>query len=146
MKIEEFYETVSEMENFYGKEMTTEQKKIWYENLKNIGSTRFRYIISNLYKTSKFLPKLADIFETNIALGKVENKKEENTTGEKCKKCNNTGYIIYKQVKNDYTYEFVAICSCGIKRQYKGWEIADERRKSKYFIPLASELGLEGVI
>ena len=51
MKMEEFFEVVQEMENFYGKEMTTEQKKIWYENLKNIGATRFRYIIANLYKT-----------------------------------------------------------------------------------------------
>lgn len=143
MKIEEFFEVVQEMENFYGKEMTTEQKKIWYENLKTIGATRFRYIVANLYKTSKFLPKLADIFETNISLGRTEETKEKQELGEKCKKCNNTGYIIYKQVKNDYAYEFAAICSCGRKRQYKGWEVNDERRKSKYFIPLAVEMGIE---
>lgn len=143
MKIEEFFEVVQEMENFYGKEMTTEQKKIWYENLKNIGATRFRYIIANLYKTSKFLPKLADIFEMNISIGRTEEKKEEQKNGEKCNKCNNTGYIFYKQIINGYQYEFVAICSCGRKRQYKGWEVNDERKKSKYFIPLAVEMGLE---
>lgn len=143
MKIEEFFEVVQEMENFYGKEMTTEQKKIWYENLKNIGATRFRYIIANLYKTSKFLPKLADVFEINISIGRTEEKKEERKNGEKCKKCNNTGYIFYKQIINEYTYEFVAVCSCGRKRQYKGWEVNDERKKSKYFIPLAVEVGLE---
>ena len=80
MKIEEFFEVVQEMEHFYGKEMTTEQKKIWYENLKTIGVTRFRYIVANLYKTSKFLPKLADIFETNISLGRTEETKEKQAT------------------------------------------------------------------
>lgn len=143
MKIEEFFEVVQEMENFYGKEMTTEQKKIWYENLKNIGATRFRYIIANLYKTSKFLPKLADIFEMNISIGRTEEEKKEQKNLEKCNKCNNTGYIFYKQIINGYQYEFVALCSCGRKRQYKGWEVNDERKKSKYFIPLAVEMGLE---
>ena len=36
MKIDEFMETVKQIENFYGKEMTDEQKKIWFDNLKNM--------------------------------------------------------------------------------------------------------------
>ena len=79
----------------------------------------------------------------NISIGRTEEKKKEQKNGEKCKKCNNTGYIFYKQIINGYQYEFVAICSCGRKRQYKGWEVNDERKKSKYFIPLAVEMGLE---
>lgn len=144
MKIDEFMDSVKQLENFYGKEMTDEQKRIWFENVKIMNIERFRYIIANLYKTSKFMPKLADVFELNMTIGSIEKKVEANQ--EHCEKCNNTGYVIYKQIlKNrnkDIVYDYGAICSCNRKKQYKGWEISDERYRSKYYTPLATELGL----
>ncbi len=144
MKIDEFMETIKQIENFYGKEMIDEQKKIWYENLKNMSIERFRYLVANLYKTSKFMPKLADIFEINMTIKSIEKKVEVNQ--QHCDKCKDTGYIIYKQIiKNgdkDVIYDYGAICTCNRKKQYKGWEISDERYKSKYYTPLATELGL----
>lgn len=143
MKIDEFMNTVKQMENFYGKEMSDEQKKIWFQNLKSMNINRFKYVVANLYKTSKFIPKLADIFELNSTLGSIEKNVEIKAD---CKKCNNTGYIIYKQVIKDgdksITYDYGAICDCGRKKQYKGWEISDEKHRSKYYTPLLVELGL----
>ena len=65
MKLEEFDDEVSKLERFYQKEITDEQRKIWYSELRNLDISRFRYIISQVYRTSKFLPKLADILEIN---------------------------------------------------------------------------------
>ena len=144
MKIDEFMDTIKQMENFYGKEMTDEQKRIWFESLKVMNIERFRYIVINLYKTSKFIPKLSDIFELNMAIGSIEKKVEINKKN--CNICNNTGYLIYKQiVKNgnkDIVYDYGAICNCNRKNQYKGWEISDKRYRSSYYTPLATELGL----
>ena len=49
MKIDEFMETIKQIENFYGKEMIDEQKKIWYENLKNMKEGRNDLCILALY-------------------------------------------------------------------------------------------------
>ena len=68
MKIEEFTEVVKELENFYEKEITDEQRQIWFRELRNLEIKRFKYIISQIYRTSKFLPKLADILEINSNL------------------------------------------------------------------------------
>ena len=146
MTIDEFTETLEKLENFYNpkEKMTDEQKRIWFENLKTMSIERFKYITANLYKTSKFMPKLADVFELNTTIGNIE--KKPNNNKEFCKKCNNTGYIIYKQVlqngNRNIVYDYGAICDCNRKKQYKGWEITDERYKSNYYTPLATELGL----
>lgn len=144
MKIDEFMDTIKQMENFYGKEMTDEQKRIWFENLKVMNIERFRYIAVNLYKTSKFMPKLSDIFDLNISIGSINKKVESNKTD--CKKCGNTGYIVYKKIiKNancNIEYNYGAICNCNRKKQYKGWELSDVRYRSKYYTPLAIELSI----
>ena len=46
MKLEEFDDEVSKLERFYQKEITDEQRKIWYSELRNLDISRFRYIIS----------------------------------------------------------------------------------------------------
>lgn len=122
MKIDEFMETVKQMENFYQKKMTDEQKRIWFESLKAMKIERFKYIVAHLYKYSKFMPKLADVFELNTSVGSIEDKsKTENKPD--CDRCGNTGYVVYKQViteDKNYIYDFGAICTCGRKKQYKG--------------------------
>lgn len=146
MKIEEFDEEVSKIERFYQKEkaITDEQRQIWYRELRNLDIERFRYIVAQIYRTSKFLPKLADILEINANLGYSQAKQEQNIN--KCKRCNGTGYIIYKKTTkngaNDMLYEFGAICSCRVKSKYEGWKVTDERYRSNFYTPFAEEVGL----
>ena len=144
MTLEEFTEVKQEIENFYDKKIPDEQKKIWFNELKGMDIKRFKYVVSQVYRTCKFLPKLADIIEINTNLGYSQIKKEEKRI--KCDKCKNTGYITYwKNIKNgdkEIPCEFIAICSCGQHKQYKGWECPDERYRTKYYTPYAKELGL----
>ena len=144
MKIEEFTGVTKEIENFYQKEITEDQKKIWFDNLKGMDIKRFKYIISQIYKTCKFLPKLADIVEMNNNIG-YEKKNEINPT-KNCSKCNNTGYITYKKIITNgdkkIENEYMAVCSCKRQKQYKGWEISEDRYKTNYYTPMAAELGL----
>lgn len=143
MKIEEFDETVEEIENFYQKEISEEQKKIWYQELRQIDIKRFKYIISQVYRTCKFIPKLADIIEINTSLGYSQVKKEATS---KCNKCKGTGYILYKKLipngDKKIECEYMAVCGCGKQSQYKGWEFPEERYRTNYYTPYAKELGL----
>ena len=144
MTIDEFITTTTEIENFYQKEISEEQKKIWFQELRKMDIKRFKYVISQAYRTCKFIPKLADIIEINTSLGYSQVKREEST--QKCNKCKGTGYITYwKKIKNggkEILYEYMAICSCGRQKQYKGWECPEERDRTNYYTPLAEELGL----
>ena len=101
MTIDEFTNTTKQLENFYGKEMIDEQKQIWFKELRNLDIARFRYIIAQVYRTSKFMPKLADILEINSNLGYSQVKKE--SQNKKCDKCKGTGYILYDKVFDNGT-------------------------------------------
>lgn len=144
MKIDEFTEVTKEIENFYQKEISDEQKKIWFNELKSMDLKRFKYVISQVYRTCKFLPKLADVIEINANLGYSQVKKKEIT--KKCDKCKGTGYIVYqKKINNGDTEmicDYIAVCSCDKQKQYKGWEISEERYRTNYYTPYAKELGL----
>ena len=144
MTIDEFTKVTTEIENFYQKEISDEQKKIWFSELKGMDIKRFKYVLSQVYRTCKFLHKLADIIEINTNLGYSQVRKEDNT--KKCSKCKNTGYITYwKKIKNgdkEIKCQFTAVCSCGKQKQYKGWECSEERYRTNFYTPLAVELGL----
>lgn len=145
MTIEEFANTTKQLEAFYGKEITDEQKKIWFRELKNMNITRFNYILAQVYRTSKFLPKLADILEINANLGYSPVKQEKSKN--KCKKCNGIGYVTYTKVIDNGTggkliNQYGAICSCRKKSRYEGWKITDEGHRSNYFIPYIEEIGV----
>lgn len=144
MTIDEFIIATTEIENFYQKEISDEQKKIWFQELKTMDIKRFRYVIAQVYRTLKFLPKLADIIEINTSLGYSQVKKEE--ISQKCNKCKGTGYITYwKKIKNgekEIPCEYMAVCSCGKQKQYKGWEYPEERYRTNFYTPLAVEIGM----
>lgn len=144
MTIDEFTKATTEIENFYQKEISDEQKKIWFQELRGMDIKRFKYVISQTYRTCKFIPKLADIIEINTNLGYSQVKKE--ATVSKCNKCKGTGYILYKKLipngDKKIECEYMAVCSCGKQKQYKGWEVSEDRYKSNYYTPLAVELGL----
>lgn len=144
MTIEEFSTATKEIENFYQKEILDDQKKIWFSELKGMDIKRFKYVISQVYRTCKFLPKLADIVDINTSLGYSQVRKEE--TVKNCSKCKNTGYITYwKKIKNgdkEIPCEYMAVCNCKKQKQYKGWEVSEERNRTNFYTPLAVELGL----
>lgn len=144
MTIDDFTKVTTEIESFYQKEISDEQKKIWFQELKQMDIKRFKYIISQVYRTCKFIPKLADLVEINVNLGYSPIKKEETTR--KCNKCKGTGYMVYKKIIDNggikMENEYMAVCECGIQQKYEGWKLADEKHRSNYYTPLAVELGL----
>lgn len=144
MKINEFLDEVAQIERFYQKEITDEQKQIWFKELRNLDIARFKYIVAQVYRTSKFMPKLADILEINSNLGYSQAKKE--VDHKKCKKCKGTGYLIYKKLINNGTEklenEYGAICICRQKQKYEGWKITDERYRTNFYTPYAEEVGI----
>jgi hypothetical protein len=143
MTLDEFNKEIEKVERFYEKDIPEEQKKYWYKEVKLMNVKRFQAIIGQIFRTSKFLPKLADIVEINTNMGYSTTETSKKT---KCTKCKGTGYIIYNKIKNEgenaREYQYMAVCDCGLKKRYEGWKISDERHRNNYYIPLASEMGL----
>lgn len=140
----EFVEATSRLEQYYGKEYTTQQLQIMFEELNTLAIERYRRLISAVIRKSKYLPKVADIMEANIEEPYTNENNEKQVI--ECKKCNSTGYVLYtKVIKNggkDLKYTYVAICSCGNAKQYDGTKIMDKEHRGKYYTPLAVELGI----
>jgi hypothetical protein len=145
MQINEFIEATSKLETYYGKEYSTEQRSIMYDELKDFDLNRYRQLISAVLKKCKFLPKLADIIEANIEQPYIVNEPKEEKI--QCEKCNSTGYICYiKEIDNGigkkYRNVYGALCSCGNAKQYRGWEITDKKHRTNFYTPYAKEIGI----
>lgn len=142
MEISEFVEATSRIESYFGKEYNKEQIKIMYDELKDFSIERYRKLISAVLRKSKYMPKIADFIEANKE--EPYSQKQEEIEKVDCKKCNSTGYVVYKKPIKElgYTYEYGAICECGNSKQYKGWEVADTKHRSNYYTPMIKELGL----
>lgn len=130
MKIEEFDEETRKLEKFYDKEIPEEQRKVWYEELKKIDIIRYKYIIGQIYRKNKYLPKLAEILEVNNTIGYTEQLKQKEEKI-KCDYCNGTGFIFYKKKVGDIIYDYVCRCNC-----VNGYKINKE-------IPTKQQLGIE---
>lgn len=61
MILSEFVEATSRLETYYEKEYTDEQRKIMFEEVKNMPIKKYQESINRCIRTCKFLPKLADI-------------------------------------------------------------------------------------
>lgn len=132
MKIEEFDEETRKLEKFYDKDIPDEQRKIWYEEFKGINITRYKYLISQVYRKYKFMPKLADMIEINKSIGYVQEKEQEQKKQiTKCNKCKGTGFIFYKKQEGNLWYDYVCRCNC-----VNGYQINKE-------IPTEQQLGIE---
>ena len=143
MKIDEFISEIKQLENFYGKELTDEQKQIWYKELRYLELIRFKHITAQIYKTLKFMPKLADIVEINSKLGYSQLKKDQNKI--KCSRCKGTGYLLYTKLIDNgaggkFRNVYGAICSCRQKPKYEGWKITDEEHRSNFYTPYIEEI------
>jgi len=138
----EFIEETTRLEKYYGKELDEFQRKVWYEELKNIPLARYRMIVREIYKTSKFMPKLADILEIHKTLPYA--KKAEESEAVECKKCNSDGVVVFTKLVEGIPYQFAARCTCknGDKYRYDGRELHEN--KSRYYIPSIDEVGIGG--
>lgn len=127
----EFIEATNRLEHYYEKQYSTEQLKIMFEELKDIDANRYKLIVTRLIRTSKFLPKIADIVEMNNELPRT--KKEKTKEAVNCERCGGTGYLLYKKKVQDSIYEYACLCPCGNGEPYRGKE---------YYIPHAEEIGM----
>ena len=118
MKIDEFMEETKKLERFYSKELTEEQKKIWFENLKKLTLQRYQYIIGVIYRKNKYFPTLADILQINDETGMK--KQEQKYKQEKCDICSGRGVIRYIKKINGIDYEYVCRCNCGNSLKFMG--------------------------
>ena len=113
MEIDVFIQEMKSLEIFYEKELSVEQSKDWYAELKEYSIEKIRQAIRETKKTCKFMPKLCEFLET-IQNIKVEQKEKEKV---ECKKCNGTGTLIYiKKVLNGtklMEYPYGCQCDCG---------------------------------
>ena len=113
MKIEEFDEETRKLEKFYDKEIPEEQRKIWYEEFKGISIIRYKYLISQVYRKCKFMPKLADMIEINKSIGYMQPREQEQKKQlAECDKCKGTGFVFYKKQKGTLWYDYVCRCNC----------------------------------
>lgn len=140
MKDKEFNEYIKQLQNFYGQELSEIEINVWFENLKFMPVERFNYILSELYKTNKYMPRLAEILQIHKSIP-YEEKTEKNT--QNCEKCNNTGYIIYTKIVDNKPYRYAAVCECGRQKRYDGQKVENLKNKSDYYIPTVQEIGLK---
>ena len=63
MQFKKFNEYIRQLQNFYGQNLSETELDIWYENLKGMSLERFNYVIAEIYRINKFMPKLSEILE-----------------------------------------------------------------------------------
>lgn len=141
MNREDFLKYIEELQNFYGQKLSQTELEVWYDNLKTMTMQRFNLILSEIYKTSKFMPKLADILQVHNQIPYTATQPEKKMTGH-CEKCNDTGYVTYYKDIDGMKYQYAAVCDCGRQSRYDGTKCIDQRNKSDYYIPIAQEISL----
>ena len=124
MKIDEFMEETKKLERFYSKELTEEQKKIWFENLKKLTLQRYQYIIGVIYRKNKYFPTLADILQINDETGMK--KQEQKYKQEKCDICSGRGVIRYIKKINGIDYDYYCKCHCLNANKYNCFPTMEE--------------------
>lgn len=140
MEVKDFIQETRDLEQYYEKQLDEFQRKIWFDELKEISLPRYRQIIREILRTSKFMPKLSDVLETSRNMAyKAENTIQESV---ECSKCNSEGIITYTKVVEGIPYIFAARCTCknGDRYRYNGQEMHEH--KSKYYVPSIEEVGI----
>jgi len=141
MSEEEFYKYVTEMQNFYGQKLSDIELRVWYDSLKFMTIQRFNFILSEIYKTNKYMPRLAEILQVHNQIPYVSTQKKE-IENNKCEKCDNTGYVRYYKNIDDQQYLYMAVCDCGRQEKFDGRKCLDPKNKSEYYIPTMQEINL----
>ena len=145
MEVTEFIQETGRIESFFEKELTKFQRDEWYQELKSMPINRYRQIVKQTFRECKFMPKLADIVSINNELPYSGNNSNERERVE-CKACKGEGVIKYFKDIEGKPYEYFARCTCqnGLDFTYDGTTISDIKHRSKFYVPLITQLGLEG--
>lgn len=147
MTEKEFIEETSNIEKFYGKELNQFENSRWFQELKNIDTTRYRQIIRQVFRKCKFMPKLADIIsiQDELPYGQAKTNLFEKV---ECSKCKGFGILFYTKIVDNgdrkLRYEYVARCDCqnGLNYSYDGTKIADKEHRTKFYVPTAQQIGI----
>ena len=139
MTEKEFTQYVGELQNFYGQQLSEKETEMWYKNVAFMSIERFNYILEEIYKTNKYMPKLSEILEIHNSIPYEE--KEIKVKGN-CDKCNNKGYLLYTKTINGMNYTYACVCDCGRQKRYDGTKVQDIKNKSKFYIPTLQEIGI----
>lgn len=127
-------------------EKDDDQKRImvntWFECLKDIECDLVMKAIKELMQTKLFMPTISEIRDIAGEYKRAAIQNQPKLPPVECKKCNGTGFIMYKKKINNMEYPFVASCDCtsGNNYKYDGTKVADERNRSNYYIPSISEV------
>jgi hypothetical protein len=134
MTIEEFVEASNRLESYYGKEYTTDQRQIMYEELKNLSVVRYKKLISQCIRSCKYLPKVVDIYTANTELAGIETKDDDRKIFP-CDKCNGTGYVYFTKIiqEGDKVIPYVYSARC----------ICENSKYANSKVPSYKELGIE---
>ena len=143
MDKKEFLQYIQELQRYYGQELNETEINIWYESLKFMPIKRFNYILSELYKTNKYMPKLSEVLDMHQQIPYTAGRIEEKKITKHCEKCDDTGYVIFTKIINGMPYQYAAVCDCGRQQRYDGRKIIDEKHRSDYYTPTVKELGLK---
>lgn len=111
MTIAEFNTATGELEKYFEKDLNNEQRRVWYDEFKNIELNEYTRIINLARRECKFLPKLVDLLEIKNRQAPQEIKREEYVEVH-CDKCRNTGLIPYEKIENDIKGIYYALCTC----------------------------------
>jgi DNA-directed RNA polymerase subunit M/transcription elongation factor TFIIS len=142
MTNKEFVQYTQELENFYGQKLNDTEKNVWYESLKFMTIERFNYIIAEIYKINKFMPKLSEIIDMHKQIPYTQATQQKEVKGH-CEKCGDTGYIIYTKLVEGKPYQYATVCDCGRQNRYDGRTIQDEKHRSDFYVPTIDEIGLD---
>ena len=137
MTMEEFRIETKTMEDFYNKELNYTQMQVWHNELKFYNTERYKNAISKVLRTQSTFPSLNTMLDIISKCSSNEIVKEKVP----CNLCKGTGYITYKKIVNDVSYEYACLCTCDNAKglNYDGLH-ADKEHKSNYYIPTAEKI------
>lgn len=128
----EFINLTSKLENYFGKEYTTEQRKIMYDILKDWSIQKYGQAVKYCLENCKYLPKIADFKQASTDYKPNYNNKNDNFEYVDCAKCKRRGLISYFKKWEDNRYEYVALCTC---------ENGQHLKETEYrFLPFINEI------
>lgn len=122
MTLAEFLEVTNEIESFYGTEgkpktLNTAESNIWYEELKNLNQDRYREISREIFRTSQYMPKLAEVIRLNKLMPKEKVEKKE-IEKEECHLCFGDGIFEVMYDQSGYIYSLPLKCICKNGEKY----------------------------
>ena len=121
LTVQEFNEKMTTLERYYDKEFNQEERRIWYEELKDKFDADDMAVMGNLIiRAFDRLPKYSQVqgvIENVLNLKhKVEQEQMadqiEEYTYVKCPHCKNTGLIPYTKLVHGTPYQYYAKCIC----------------------------------